>query len=95
MTAYAVAQITITNREAYGRYQAAFMEVLRKHGGKLLAADEAPQVVEGTWDHGKIVIIAFPDEETLRRWATSPEYQAISRDRKAGTHGVSLLVQGV
>jgi hypothetical protein len=33
----------------YDRYVAAFMPVLRKYGGRLLAADERPEVVEGQW----------------------------------------------
>ena len=95
MTVYAVAQISITDRDAYGRYQAAFMEVLRKYGGRLLAAEEAPRVTEGRWDFDKIIIIAFADEAALTVWAGSPDYQAISADRKAGSHGVVLMVNGV
>ena len=95
MTVYAVAQISITDRDAYGRYQAAFMEVLRKYGGRLLAAEEAPRVTEGRWDFDKIIIIAFADEAALTVWAQSPDYRAISADRKAGSHGIVLMVNGV
>jgi uncharacterized protein (DUF1330 family) len=41
MTVYALAQISITDREAYDRYQARFMEVFMKFNGRLLAADSA------------------------------------------------------
>jgi len=95
MTVYAVAQISITDRDAYGRYQAAFMDILRKYGGRLLAAEEAPRVTEGSWGFDKIIIIAFADQAALTAWAQSPDYQAISADRKAGSHGVVLLVNGV
>lgn len=47
VTVYAIAQLTITDREAYGRYQARFMEVFARFQGRLLAADEAPKVEEG------------------------------------------------
>ena len=42
MTVYALAQISITDRAAYDRYQARFMEVFLRFRGRLLAADEAP-----------------------------------------------------
>ncbi|HET9877029.1 MAG TPA: DUF1330 domain-containing protein, partial [Mycobacterium sp.] len=45
MTVYAIAQLRFTDRAAYDRYQAKFMEVFRRHPGLLLAADESPQVV--------------------------------------------------
>lgn len=95
MTVYAVAQITITDRSAYDRYQSRFLAVFERFGGTLLAADEAPQVLEGEWAHQKIILISFPDEPSFRAWAYSPAYQEISTDRHAGTRGVVLLAQGI
>ncbi|MEB3032610.1 DUF1330 domain-containing protein [[Mycobacterium] nativiensis] len=95
MTVYAVAQLKFTDRVAYDRYQAKFMDIFARHGGTLLAADESPQIVEGRWDRQKVVLMSFPDEETFRAWAESPEYQEISQDRRAGADTVVLLVKGL
>ena len=95
MTVYAVAQITITDRAAYDRYQSRFMEVFGRFKGKLLAADETPQVFEGKWNHQKIIMMSFPDEAAFHTWAQSPAYREISKDRMAGSNGVVLLVKGV
>lgn len=95
MTVYALAQISIHDREAYGRYQARFMEVFSQFKGRLLAADEAPAVLNGRWDHQKVILMAFPDEASLRDWADSDAYREISRDREAGTTGVALMVHGL
>jgi uncharacterized protein (DUF1330 family) len=95
VTVYAIAQLRFTDRAAYDRYQARFMEVFRRHPGTLLAADESPEVIEGEWDREKVVLMSFPDEAAFRRWAQSPEYQEISRDRRAGADTVVLLVQGL
>jgi uncharacterized protein (DUF1330 family) len=51
----------------------AFMPVLTKYGGRLLAADEQPSIVEGQWIGDKVVLIAFPDQDTFTVWASSPE----------------------
>jgi uncharacterized protein (DUF1330 family) len=91
---YAVAQLTITDRAAYDRYQARFMGVMKKFKGRLLAADEHPQVVEGQWDRDKVVLLEFPDESAFREWAESPEYTEIAKDRHAGSNAVVLLVKG-
>lgn len=95
MTVYVVAQLAFTRREAYDRYQANFMGVFRRFGGRLLAADERPRVIEGRWDREKIVLLSFPDEATFRRFFESPEYEEIAKDRKAGADTVMLLVEGI
>ena len=95
MTVYVFGQLTIHDREAYGRYQARFMDVLKRHGGRLLAADDAPVVYEGAWDRDKLVLLSFADEAAFRAWADSPDYQAIAEDRKAGADTVVVMVQGL
>ena len=69
MTVYAIAALKFTDRDAYNRYQAAFMEVFQRYSGTLLAADEAPRVIEGEWDREKVVLMSFPDEAAFREWA--------------------------
>ncbi|OBF33611.1 hypothetical protein A5724_18790 [Mycobacterium sp. ACS1612] len=95
MTVFAIAQLKFTDRDSYNRYQAAFMDVFSRYSGTLLAADEAPQVIEGEWDRDKVVLMSFPDEQAFRDWAQSPDYQRISEDRRAGAETVVLLVQAI
>jgi uncharacterized protein (DUF1330 family) len=95
VTVYAIAALKFTDRDAYNRYQAAFMEVFKRFSGTLLAADEAPQVVEGQWDRDKVVLMTFPDEAAFREWAESTDYQRISEDRRAGADTVVVLVQAL
>jgi uncharacterized protein (DUF1330 family) len=57
VTVYAIAQLKFTDRNAYNRYQAAFMEVFLRHSGTVLAADEAPQIIEGQSDREKVVLM--------------------------------------
>ena len=95
MTAYAVAQIAIHDRDRYDRYVARFMPILEQYDGRLLAADERATVVEGVWQYDKIILMAFEDRAAFEQWARSPEYQEISKDRVAATDGVVLLVRGV
>jgi uncharacterized protein (DUF1330 family) len=94
MMVYAIAQLTITDRATYDRYQQRFMSVMKQFKGRVLAADEHPQVVEGKWDREKVVLLEFPDEPLFREWAESPEYLEIAKDRKAGSDAVILLVKG-
>jgi len=94
MTVYAIAQLKMTDRTAYDRYQARFFDVFRKFNGRLLAADENPRVLEGVWPHDKLVMMSFPDEASFTAYSASPDYQDIARDRKAGAQATVLLVKG-
>jgi uncharacterized protein (DUF1330 family) len=94
MTAYVVAQISIHDRARYDRYVAGFLPTLKAYGGRLLAAQEQPQVLEGDWDRDKVILLAFPDQAQALAWAASGEYQAIAADRLAASEGPVLLIQG-
>lgn len=92
---YVVAQLTVHDRERYRRYAAGFMAVLQQFGGRLLANDEAPEVIEGTWDRQKVVLLQFSDRATFEAWSSSEAYQAIAGDRIAASEGPVLLVHGI
>ena len=94
MTVYVIVQLRMIDRAAYDRYQARFFGVFKKFQGRLLSADETPEVQEGSWDRDKVVLMSFPDEAAYRAWADSPEYQEISKDRKAGATAIVLLAKG-
>jgi uncharacterized protein (DUF1330 family) len=94
MTVYAIVQLKMTDRAAYDRYQARFFEVFRKFRGRLLSADERPEVLEGTWDRDKLVLMSFPDEDAFHELADSADYREIAEDRKAGAEAIVLLAKG-
>jgi uncharacterized protein (DUF1330 family) len=95
MTVYIIAQLKFTRRERYDRYQSRFADVFRKFKGKLLVADEHPVVTEGNWERDKVVIMEFPDDAAAQEFQTSPEYQEIAVDRKAGADAIVLTVRGL
>ena len=94
MTVYIIAQLKFTRREFYNRYQSRFADVFRKFRGKLLVADEHPVIMEGKWERDKVVIMEFPDDVAAQEFQTSPEYQEIAVDRKAGADAIVLTVRG-
>lgn len=95
MSAYLLAQLTFKNLAAYRRYQAAFPAVFARFGGKVLVADERPNVLEGDWRGDKVVLLQFPDPDAARRFAESDDYRAIAEDRRAGAEGPVLLLTGL
>jgi uncharacterized protein (DUF1330 family) len=68
---------------------------LKGSDGRLLAADAAPELIEGDWTGEKVILLSFPDRDAFKQWAESAAYREIARDRRAGSEGHILLVQGV
>jgi uncharacterized protein (DUF1330 family) len=95
MTVYVVGQLKFTDLAAYERYTAHFRGVLKQFGGRLLAADGKPEIIEGRWDRDKIVLLSFSDATAFRGFYESVQYQEIAKDRKAGADTLMLLVHGV
>ena len=94
MTVYAIAQLKMTDRAAYDRYQARFFNVFKRFNGRLLVADEQPTLMEGQWERNKVVLMSFPDEAEAMRFSNDAEYIEISKDRKAGANTLALMLQG-
>ena len=94
MPVYAIAQGTVVNRAMLDDYVAKAIPTLEKHKGKILAASEDPEVVEGTLVHKRYVLLEFASREAFRRWYDSPEYQATLRLRLESVPGTFVLVGG-
>lgn len=95
MTVYVIANVKFTKEELYRRYQSRFADVFRQFRGKLLAADEAPKVIDGPFAHNKVVVMQFPDDAEAERFLNSPAYQEISKDRIAGAETLAVMVKGL
>jgi uncharacterized protein (DUF1330 family) len=70
------------------------MPVLRQYGGRLVATDGGPEVIEGEWAGDRVVVLAFDDHVAFTMWFNSPEYQEIVTDRWAAAETTMLLVRG-
>ena len=95
MPVYVIAQGRIENRKLVDQYVAKALPTIQAHGGRVLGFDETPEMVEGTVDHPRTVILEFDSREAFRSWYDSPEYQAILSMRLEGAPGTLILVKGL
>jgi uncharacterized protein (DUF1330 family) len=95
MPVYVVAQGRIDNREMLDQYVAKVIPTIQSGGGRILAFDESPEVVEGEVGYPRTVILEFPSPEAFRSWYDSAEYQAILPLRLESTPGTLIVVDGL
>ena len=95
MSVYVIAQGRIEDRKMLDEYGAKALPTIEASGGRLVAFDESPDVVEGKIDHPRTVIIEFSSHEAFRAWYDSPEYQAVLPLRLRSTPGTLIVVEGL
>lgn len=93
MTAYAIGHITITDPEKYKNYEAGFFAALAPFNGSIVAVDDAPVVLEGEAPNARVVVLSFPDHETLNAWYNSDAYQAIASIRHEAADSKIITVR--
>ena len=95
MTHYIVGHIAVRDRERYALYEAGFMPILQRFGGRVVAVNDAPEVLEGDADNRRLVILAFDDRDAAMAWIQSPEYQALAQHRHAASEAFILMTGGL
>lgn len=95
MAVYIVAQHRVDDPDKLNEYVRQVIPSIHEHGGKILAVDESPEMVEGTVDFPRTVILEFPDNKTFRLWYDSSPYQMLLRKRLAATVGTLIVARGL
>ena len=95
MPAYVIIETDIHDPEQYERYKAASPAAVAGGGGRFLARGGELAVLEGDWDPARIVVLEFPDLETVKRWYDSPDYQEAKRLREGAASLRMIAVEGL
>jgi len=94
MSVYVIAQGKIENRGLLDQYMERVIPTIESHQGRIVAYDEEPEVVEGTIEHPRTVILEFPSMAAFQAWYDSPEYQEILPLRLKSTTGTLIVTKG-
>ena len=95
MAAYVVSRVNIRNREAMQRYMAEAPATVQAFGGRYLVRGNEVRALEGEWEHERMVVVEFPDQEAAQAWYDSDVYRPLRELRQANAETVILLANGV
>jgi uncharacterized protein (DUF1330 family) len=90
-----IADVEVLDPEHYKEYSRHVPDSLRPYGGRFLVRGGATEVLEGSREPQRVVILEFPSTEKAREWYTSPQYQEILPIRQASSKSSLILVEGV
>ncbi|WP_170831355.1 DUF1330 domain-containing protein [Jannaschia faecimaris] len=73
-----ISTITVTDPLKFQDYMRRTQEVARPFGAEMMYRGKHSATLAGGPSHGEmVVVVSFPDLETLKRWNASPEYQEL------------------
>lgn len=68
-------------------------KVAAEHGGRYVALDAVPEVVEGEPDLRSVVLMEFPDAKSARAWYESPAYEPLKAIRHRAVRNNAVLIE--
>jgi uncharacterized protein (DUF1330 family) len=95
MAAYLVVDIEVTDPGAYEDYKAQVPALIAAHGGRYLVRGGATEVLEGSWQPQRTVILEFPDMASLKAFWQDPQYQPLRAIRERAARSNLVAVEGV
>lgn len=90
---YWIAQLDVTDADAYRGYIAANQAAFRKYGGRFLVRAGRHEVVEGTC-RSRLVVIEFSDYDTALACYRSAEYRQAMALRQGNAIADIAIVEG-
>ena len=99
MAAYVIANLQVRNTARRTDYGERTLDLIHKHGGKVLAPfGSRVEVLEPSDKHPRgsptaIVLLEFPTAQAAEAWYQDPEYQPLIALRKQGADGDLYLVE--
>ena len=95
MAAYLIADIEITDPEAFAEYRRLVPAFIETHGGRYLARGGAVEKLEGDWTPRRTIILEFPSMARLKAFHEDPAYQPLRELRERSTRSNLVAVEGV
>jgi len=85
--------VEVNDPAALKRYFPQAAKLVAEHGGRYLAVDAAPEVVEGDPGLRSVVLVEFPDGDSARAWYESPDYRPLKAIRHSAARNNAVLFE--
>lgn len=93
MSAYVIAQATIKDPEKLKEYGAIAGPSIKAAGGEIVTAARVVDVLAGSYEHERTVIIRFDDAQAARDWYASDAYQSAIPIREQAMDAVFIIAE--
>jgi uncharacterized protein (DUF1330 family) len=95
MSAYIVAEVTITNEEQMKAYREWSTRAMQEFGAEVLVRGGRVVPLEGDWNPQRVVVLRFPDLATAQAYYHSETYTHARKVREGAGSIRMFAVEGV
>lgn len=96
MAAYVLMCIVeITDLEVYDEFSRRAPATVEPHGGRILLAGGAADIVDGSWHPVFPILIEFPNRQQAREWYESGDYQPLKIFGRSGMKMNAVIMEGL
>jgi uncharacterized protein (DUF1330 family) len=95
MTAYIIADVTVTNPEQMAKYREWSTKAMQEHGAKVLVRGGEFEVLEGPWTPSRLVVLELPSLEAAKTFYASDTYSHARSLREGAGVMRMVVVQGL
>jgi uncharacterized protein (DUF1330 family) len=95
MPAYLIAEVEVTNAEAYEEYKQLAPAAIAAHRGRYIVRGGASETLEGPAMNKRLVVLQFDSMDQARRFYHSPEYTAARKKREGAATARFVIVEGL
>jgi len=95
MPAYVIGNVDILDPVPYERYKGMAPPSIAAYGGRYVARGGKVQVLEGSWQPSRVVILEFPSATQARAWWESKEYAEAKALRQTCARADLVIVEGL
>ena len=95
MTAYIIADVTVTDAEKMANYREWSTKAMQEHGARVLVRGGAFEVLEGPWTPSRLVLLAFESMDKAKAFYNSQTYTHARSLREGAGVMRMVVVEGV
>ena len=91
---YVLLQVNVNDPEVFKKYPELSEKIISKFGGKYLFRGGEFEVLEGSWDFKRNVLLEFENISRAKEWYHSSEYQKALKIRSNSTTSNLIIIEG-
>ncbi|MBT5186321.1 MAG: DUF1330 domain-containing protein [Kordiimonadaceae bacterium] len=94
MSAFLILDVDIHDPEKYKGYMEKAKPLVDKYGGKYHVRGGPFEVIDGSWQPTRLVVIEYPDMASAKAMYLSEEYAPLKAIRESCSTGHTVIVDG-
>ena len=91
---YVLLQVKVNDPEVFKKYPELSEKIISKFGGKYLFRGGEFEVLEGSWDFKRNVLLEFENISKAQEWYNSSDYQEALKIRSNSATSNLIIIEG-